>query len=124
MVKQRLLTHLSSSLLAATSLLPERLSPPTIQVVGDVYLDILAKVEELPEWDGRVHPVELMEQRMLWMCPPRPSLAAAAVGSGGGRAGGRVAPSGIWTAAGAAAAPAAPLPCSACLIRSSAAKAS
>ena len=41
-----------SRLLAAIGgLLPLRPSP-TVQVVGDVYLDVIAKVDELPTWDG------------------------------------------------------------------------
>jgi len=27
-------------------------SPSTVQVVGDAYLDIIAKIDELPQWDG------------------------------------------------------------------------
>ena len=38
-------------LAAIGGLLP--LSPqPTVQIVGDVYLDVIAKVDELPSWDG------------------------------------------------------------------------
>ena len=38
-------------LAAIGGLLP--LNPsPTVQVVGDVYLDVIAKVDELPSWDG------------------------------------------------------------------------
>ena len=44
------LPRVASTVLAAASTLFD--SPRTIQVVGDVYLDILAKVDELPEWDG------------------------------------------------------------------------
>ena len=41
-----------SRLLAAIGgLLPLRPSP-TVQIVGDVYLDVIAKVDELPSWDG------------------------------------------------------------------------
>ena len=47
-----LLPKLTSSLLAATSIFKDGRSAPTIQIVGDTYLDILAKVDELPEWDG------------------------------------------------------------------------
>lgn len=28
------------------------LPPPTVQVLGDIYLDVIAKVDDLPEWDG------------------------------------------------------------------------
>ena len=34
------------------SLLGGMPGPSTVQVVGDVYLDIIAKIDELPEWDG------------------------------------------------------------------------
>ena len=42
--------RLGNLLLAASSLFHRPLS--TVQIVGDVYLDVLAKVEHLPEWDG------------------------------------------------------------------------
>ena len=35
---------------AATSLLGD--PKPTVHVVGDVYLDVIAKVDDLPGWDG------------------------------------------------------------------------
>ena len=40
-------------LLAATGLLANPLPmPSTVQVVGDVYLDVIAKIDALPQWDG------------------------------------------------------------------------
>ena len=44
--------RLPSFLLAMTMRARERLAPSTVHVVGDVYLDILAKVHSLPQWDG------------------------------------------------------------------------
>ena len=39
-------------LLAAIGGLLPRPPVSTVQIVGDVYLDVIAKVDELPSWDG------------------------------------------------------------------------
>ena len=46
---------LATRFLATCGLLPRVAGPDqasTVQVVGDVYLDVIAKVDDLPTWDG------------------------------------------------------------------------